>query len=513
MRTQIGIVAFGLMTAFAAGSGCRNRAGDCALNGECCPDGTYSCSEATGGGGTGGAGGGTPVGCVPSAMNVPEDSCGVFVDPNASEGGTGTKDSPVQTITEAVGMLGADKTRIYACAAAFAEDVTLPGGTELYGGLDCAKQWGYVGDMTKTTITASTAGKVPLTLEAGMATKVSDIHAVALDGSAPGESSIAVVANEVAAEITGCVFEAGKGVDGVLGEGYTSAAQSGAMGMVGGEACTANTVVGADAVSTRCGATDSTSGLGGNGSIASGGSGSPGLPDGAMNGGAGEGMSICTPGTKGDDGMPGMPGAGATGLGTIAKAGYTGALGLNGMTAAPAQGGGGGGGAKGGSGAGLCPGATTGGAAGGSGGSGGCGGAGGRPGTAGGSSIALLSLSSSIAFTAVTLQSGDGGTGGDGGLGQDGGPGGFPGAGGGVPVGANNLNTACSGGDGGKGGKGGLGGGGRGGHSIGIAYRGAAVPSTEGVTFMKGMPGNGGMGADANGNGAPGAQVDVQVFE
>ena len=476
-------------------------------------DGASNSSATCGYGGEGAGRGETPPTCIPSEnADAVGNDCGVFVDPEAPAGGMGTKENPVGTMGEAVGRLGADRSRIYACAAEFAEEVRLPGGTELYGGLECTKGWGYVGDRTKTTLRAPGAGKVALRLEGGKGTRVSDVQAVALDAQGAGESSIAVIAHEVEAEITGCAFEAGQGMDGAAGEGYPSVAPAGETGLDGQDACTANGVHGGDSVVTRCGVMESISGPGGTGSTIAGGSGSPGAPLGTMNGGAGEGASNCTPGTQGEKGKAGVGGAGAIELGTLAKTGYVGTAGRDGRRGGPGQGGGGGGGAKGGSGALLCAGATTGGAAGESGGSGGCGGAGGRGGTAGGSSIALVSVRSSLAFTGVTLRAGGGGQGGDGGPGQYGGPGGFPGAGGGMPAGTTNLKLGCSGGPGGKGGMGGQGGGGRGGHSVGIAYRGEA-PSTEGVTFVKGTAGGGGVGADAGGNGAPGEQRDVQEFE
>ena len=487
------------------GSACRNASEDCHL--------LVTCGY--GSEGAGGGGGETPRTCIPSENGeAVGNECGVFVDPNAPGGGMGTKESPLGTMGEAVARMGADRNRIYACAAEFGEEVRLPGGTELYGGLECTRGWGYVGESRKTRLRGPGGGKVALRLEAGRGTKVRDVEAVAWDAQGAGESSIAVIAEEVEGEIRGCAFEAGMGRDGEAGDGYATGAQPGETGLDGNEACTANSIIGADAVSSRCGGEDSTSGPGGNGFAGSGGDGTSGAPLGSMNGGVGAiGEAGCSAGTKGEDGAPGVVGAGATEAGTLAKTGYEGAAGRDGQRGGPGQGGGGGGGAKGGSGALLCPGATTGGAAGGSGGSGGCGGAGGRGGRAGGSSIALLSVDSRLVFAGVTLRAGGGGKGGDGGAGQNGGAGGFPGAGGGVPAGATDLKPGCSGGPGGQGGTGGQGGGGRGGHSAGIAYRGEGVPSTEGVTFVTGTAGEGGMGGDAGGHGAPGVAKDVQEFE
>ena len=355
--------------------------------------GTGGTTSTTGPGGNGGGGnggdGGTPVNCVPSAdlKSAVDPSCGVFVSASGQDGDKGTQEKPVKSFQQAVKLAqeqGA-KQAIYACAEEFAEQVELPAGVTVYGGLDCSampRSWKYVGDKSKTTI-SSEIETIPLVLVGGSGTvKIEDLHVLAKPAENSGGSSIAVVANHVTAEITGCIFEAGDGKEGLKGNPYPNAAQGGAKGLNGGDACTANTVVGADAVNSMCGFMDSTSGLGGNGATSSGGNGSSGLPDALMNFGAGEGNSACEPGTIGDNGAPGSPGIGAMGLGSINKTGHVGVLGMEGGLGSPAQGGGGGGGAKGGSGAtkcGIAP-MFTGGAAGGSGGSGGCGGAGGRGG-------------------------------------------------------------------------------------------------------------------------------------
>ena len=471
---------------------------------------TTSTSTSTGGTG------GTPINCIPSADLKTEldASCGVFVSATGDDGATGTQEKPVQSLKQAMTLALGGKKRIYACAEEFAGAVELPAGLTVYGGLDCSKtprSWLYVGDKTKTTITAD-AEEVPLTLASGKGTKLFDLHVLAKAAVNAGGSSIALVADHASAEISGCLFEAGDGQAGAQGKPYASAAAAGATGVQGGDACSMNTVAGGDPVSSLCGTPDSSSGLGGSGTSVSGGNGSSGLPDGSMNFGAGEGGSACTTGKKGNDGIPGIPGPGATGLGAIAKDGFSGVIGTPGVLGPPGQGGGGGGGAKGGIGVGKCLAAgMAGGAAGGSGGSGGCGGAGGKGGNPGGSSIALLSLGSTLTFAAVMLTTGKGGNGGDGGPGQDGGNGGTQGAGGTV-VGMNGLNPGCAGGPGGLGGTGGTGGGGIGGHSIAIAFTGAEPPKS-GWMATTGPFGAGGLGGNAASAGAPGVKANTQVFQ
>jgi hypothetical protein len=462
---------------------------------DCAEDETCAPSSATGGS--------MSAGCVPSTVTgAVADSCGVFVSPMGHDGNAGTKKKPVKTIVAALGK----GTAIYACAGAmpFSEAVTVPAGSTIYGGLDCSS-WGYIGSTMKTEVTAA-AGEVPVTLAMGSGAKLVDLHVLAADASmmTDGTSSIAVVADHATAEIDRCVLEAQGAAAGAAGAGYSSAAQAGMTGSAGTDACMGAAVLGGLSVTNVCGTSDSTSGLGGDGSVTSGGAGSPGSPGTTMNGGAGEGTAVCTPGTKGDDGMPGKAGSGATGTGSISAGSYSGVNGGDGSTGPVGQGGGGGGGAMGGTGANQCtmP-STAAGASGGSGGSGGCGGMGGKGGAFGGSSIALVSFDATLTLTSVTLKGGNGGAGGDGGTGQNGGSGGMVGTGGTVPNGST-LHPGCDGGPGGMGGTGGKGGGGTGGHSLGIAVMGTA-PAMSGWTATTSAPGPGGKGDDTMGNMGDGA--------
>jgi hypothetical protein len=452
---------------------------------------------------------GTPADCVPSENSKPvEDTCGVFVSSSkGADGAAGTKSAPLKTLAEAITK--ANGLPVYACAEAFAGSVTLASGSAIFGGLDCTKDWAYVGATTKSTLTGDADKPALVLASTANGAKVEDFTITAANAMTAGGSSIAVVVDGATAELSRCDLIAGDAIAGAAGAAYPSAAQAGAMGLPGSDACKANSILGGDSVVSMCGMPDSISGLGGNGTVNSGGDGSNGSPGAAMNRGIGEVGAVCTAGTVGDAGPAGMPGAGATGAGTIDKTGYTGAAGMPGTGGGPGQGGGGGGGAKGGTGMNQCMAGMAGGASGGSGGSGGCGGLGGKSGSAGGSSIGLISLKANVSFTDVKVSTGNGGPGGDGGPGQDGGLGGAPGAGGTAPSG---LKPACNGGNGAMGGKGGKGGGGLGGHAIGIAHTGTAPPM-KGVTFdKKGTAGKGGAGADAMHDGAAGVQADMQSF-
>ncbi|WP_437585615.1 PGRS family protein [Sorangium sp. So ce1000] len=506
------VVLTGLAT--AAGAGCGTLPPDCPYLARCAlPDG---------GNGGGGEGGSTPLGCVPSKSGeAVNDGCGVFVAASGDDAAAGTKDAPVKTIQQAVTLAqheGATR-RVYACAQTFEGAIELPGGVALFGGLDCSNGWGWIGETTKTAISA-TEGEIPLVMRGGDgAVRVEDVYvtARAIDPSneaARGRSSIAALAESAAVEMARCTLEAGNAADGSDGEPYEEPALAGEQGNPGREACSAEAILGGLVKRNECGtpddqSDDSTGGRGGIGELDSGGDGNNGTPADAVNGGSGQNTAACTTGGAGTEGAAGDPGPSATGLGSLSSAGYGGVSGRPGTPGTTAQGGGGGGGAKGGSAANQCAPDSAGGASGGSGGPGGCGGKGGKPGGPGGASIALVSLDASLTFDDVSLKTSRGGRGGNGGPGQEGGLGGLGGLGGTAPEGTVDLKAGCAGGPGGKGGNGGIGGGGIGGHSLGIAFHGTPPPAS-GLTITTGEPGPGG-----NGDGdsaAAGIKADTQEF-
>lgn len=483
-----------------------------------------------------------PSTCIPSeSRDAVSDACGVFVSSSlGDDANVGTKGLPVKTLARAV-RLSITK-RVYLCAEEIPGAAGLPSGLRVYGGLDCAGRWEKK-EGARTTLTAGPS-EIPLTLfgeeepdeletepivsDGGVPQPpgeqdpivLSDLHVIARDALKEGSSSIGIFAHHAIAEMTRCRVEAGLGGNGKSGSSPSEAATPGDPGLPGALACSADVVLGGDAVTTACGADQpllSTGGLGGAGSLTglTGGGGQPGM---SSNGGLGDTGSGCTPGTPGEPGQPGAMGPGGAGQGQIGRAvfndkpGYVGADGADGMPGIPGQGGGGGGGAMGGAGTGKCAAMRSdGGASGGSGGAGGCGGAGGKGGGAGGSSIAIVSLDTRFLFTEVELVTRDGGDGGDGGLGQKGGPGGVGGLGGGVPEGATEMKLGCDGGEGGTGGEGGPGGGGQGGHSIGIAFQGQP-PKGIGVSIAIGGAGKGGKGGGVEGNGAPGKDLKTLNF-
>jgi hypothetical protein len=508
-KMQWPLISIGILTitVSAAVIACSDSAGDCSLINVKCSRGAGTSSST----GTGNP----PEVCVPGpdTLEIAEDCEGVFLAFSGDDNNDGSKGAPVASFAKAI-ALAADKKRIYACAEEFAEAVTVPGGISIYGGLDCASNWKYIGDTTKTTI-APMPDMIPLTVQSGDGiTSITDVTMRAADATLPGGSSIAAIVDGATVNFARTELVAGAGRDGDKGATPTESVgptdnpdDPAIRGSNGIKACTtagADNSGGAAKTNELC--PNSIGGAGGIGSIAAGGNGEDGqpLPDPNPNnkglGGAGDTGNDCNPGGKGQNGAPGMPGTGASGLGTLSATGITGAVGKDGMAGTPGQGGGGGGGAIGK--------AACGGASGGSGGAGGCGGGGGKGGQAGGSSIALISMNATLTFDAVILKIGAAGNGGEGGDGQDGGLGGLGGAGG---AGTAGTFPACNGGNGGGGGAGGKGGGGRGGHAIGIAFMGIAPPS-DGASITPGTAGMGGLGADAAGNGQPGVQGEMQKF-
>ncbi|MFO0761245.1 MAG: hypothetical protein U0359_32500 [Byssovorax sp.] len=417
----IGLV--GGTLALLYGTGCYSLSSDCELNlcaGTSTPDagttgqggsgGTGSTTTTGGntggeaGGGAGGGGGGsTVVSCDPSVNDGPvADTCGIFVSPGGEKGAAGTKAAPVATLAEAVSLASEGQKRIYACAGDLAETVSLPAGFSLIGGLDCDKGWNY--SMSLRTTLTGPADQIALRLESGPGeTFVSSMIVKAPAATAPGGSSIAVLAGKVTASFFSCDFIAGDAMDGAPGEGggvELGPAASGADGVVaaGNKLAPPVTPIGGAGGSNQCDDQPRIAGQGGFGGLAANGNGSSGAQGDLGQGGlAGLGEAsgqACSAGGNGVAGAGGASGPGGTGLGTLDDTGFHGQPGGDGSNGAHGASGGGGGGSR----AGL----TGNGGGGGGGGAGGCGGKHGKGGTAGGSSIALLSLGMTPTFRLVT---------------------------------------------------------------------------------------------------------------
>ena len=454
-----------------------------------------------------------------------EDRCGIFVSLSlGDDANPGTRDQPVGTFERAISLARLGPLRVYACAEVFPEAITVPSGVEVWGGLDCAHDWIYIGD-SRRTVLAPAPDMIPLQVKAteleGIST-LADLRLEAADASVPGGSSIAMlVLPGVAMELRRSELVAGDGADGESGEwGDEMPAKGGAPGNWGATACSADSVPGAPPVITVCGGVQTLGGKGGDGNAALGGSGNDGQPEPLPNpegwglGGSGETAGMqCDAGENGENGIDGLHGEGARGAGRITFQGWAGERGGDGSNGRPGQGGGGGGGSRGGTlFCGLSPNTPKGGASGGSGGGGGCGGKGGRGGGFGGASIGLVSFSGDVSLNATSILTGDGGDGGAGGLAQIGGAAGLPGVGG---MSAGGSHPGCAGGWGGVGGNGGYGGGGFGGPSLGVAHLLGQPAALHDSAVKTGMPGKGGSGGNPavpGSAGDDGLRVDTLAF-
>ncbi|XXT20831.1 PGRS family protein [Sorangium sp. So ce429] len=436
----------------------------------------------------------------------------------------------MKTLSEAIARAAEARGAVYACAEEFTEVAEVPAGVSVFGGLDCANGWGWIGETAKTVVAPEVEG-IALKVIGGEGTaRIEDMSARAADARAAGGSSIAVLVDGATAEFARCELIAENGADGAEGENAPSEVPAQASpGNAGTDACSDldgmsgpdATLSGGAQVVNECGGELSIGGSGGDGNLTNGGDGatSQGTAETAR-GGLGEPAAAAwdcagnEPNGRGDDGVsgtPGEPGPVVSGHGALSSSGYVGVSGRPGRPGKPGQGGGGGGGAKGG--AAICAGNVRGaGASGGSGGPGGCGGLPGQGGGAGGASIALASVEGKVTLKDCTLKAGNGGKGGAGGDLQPGGLGGLGGVGG---IGMGGSKAACDGGKGGQGGNGGPGGGGLGGPSLAIAYRGEPVKQQGQTTLTPGTAGAGGPGGSSNvaeNAGAEGVMAAEQEF-
>jgi hypothetical protein len=434
------------------------------------------------------------------AIASPNDGCGVFVSSSlGDDDNPGTRALPARTLARAIVIAQKGPMRVYACAEPFLESVEIPGGVELWGGLDCAEDWGYIGAAKRTTI-APGADMIPLRFLDGVGKAIAaDVSAHAASATEPSGSSIgALVMPNASVEILRSELITGDGAAGAAGDrGGDEPAQKGADGWAGVAACNGNIVPGAPPAVTMCGTIESVGGQGGPGLVDHGGDGAIGKPEPIPNpqgnglGGAGGTIAaMCDTGANGAHGAHGEPGRGGVGPGKIESSGWRGEPGKSGGDGLPGQGGGGGGGARGGA---MCPDGANGGASGGSGGAGGCGGKGGKGGGYGGASMGLLTLSVDVTLRATAIVTSNGGDGGAGGSRQLGGANGLPGLAG---MGVAGSPNACNGGPGGLGGDGGDGGGGLGGPSIGIAHIAGHPPLLLEVSIRNGAAGKGGPGGN-----------------
>jgi len=425
------------------------------------------------------------------------DASGVFVSTAGTDGTAGTMNAPLRTITAGIAKASVGAKRVFVCAGAYDEHLSVGAsqdGVAVYGGFDCTT-WTYQA-INAVKVTPSTTGYALEVDTLTVGATFEDLEFDAQSAQLPGDSSIAVFANQSIVTFTRVVIKAGDGSAGAPGDARvnyaTSPAPSGndANGETGGPSQTCTCLNGDMSVG----------GAGGSGGTqpSAGAAGAP-TTTGAGQGGD-PGGSSCTNGNGGGGAMSADAPAvlGATTIGRVTASGWSPASGADGNTAFAAQGGGGGSGNSG----------AVGRGGGGSGGCGGCGGSGGTRGFGGGSAFALLSFQSTITIEAGTLTSANAQNGGQGGLGQIGQTGGITG---------NISPPGCQGGTGGTGGGGSGGGGGAGGVSAAIGYVGNPPTQTATITNVGnlGAGGRGGVGGGANnagGNGKDGMAIALLLL-
>lgn len=470
-------LALGVGLVVGLAPGC--TAGDC--------DSTSTCGGARANAGGGDAGPvypevPPPPGCDPTADAKDAPACAIdayalFVDSvDGSNANAGGRDAPLRTLAAATDpdkMRG--RPRIYVCgSSAYTDSVNLPPNVSVIGGFEC-KTWRYSGERAKLAppadlfvlrVTASTND-----------TTLSDLDLIAADASAPGGSSVALLAVSSKLTLRRVTITAGEARD---APPASAAASNHAPTPLAGTASTGN----AGGAARECVCPVFGKSLGGEGGDATmAGTAGSSEPVAAISfardsaGGAGSAGLTCTKGGAGSDGAAGAGGQAGDVPGSLTMDGWTPARGSNGAPGSPGAGGGGGGG--------------TGSAGGGGGACGGCGGAGGVGGVGGGGSIALAALSSDVKLFASSLTTSAGGAGSVGGQGENGAAGGAAGEG------------ACAGGGGGSGGGGGGGAGGAGGVSAPIVRAGGSLEVDDATTLapgkagFRGMLGVGGAGGDS----------------
>lgn len=437
---------------------------------------------------------------------VVDESLGVFVSQTLGNDATGdgTRAKPFATLAKAIQSAAKTGRRVYACAEAYGESVTLAEGISLYGYLDCHASWS-VAPSLRATIQSPTSPALQGTgLTMPLRVEGFDMNAPA--SSLPSSSAIAVKLSAVTdLTIASSRIHALAGTDGTTAApaaALTNAASSIDGGAsIRGYQCSSTTLascqqsplVGAGGTNACAGLNGFVGGPGGNGG--SGGVYVVGVVSGstvqiAANPGpslaAAATSSTAGPGAAGAPGGDGSSGTSSSG-GVFSEQGFTPGSGTVGQNGTAGQGGGGGNGA-------ALTAADTGtipvhqpypyyGNAGAGGGAGGCPGIAGSPGTGGGASIGLFSVNSGVRLLDATIVTEKGGAGGAGSLPSD------PTAGGqaGMNVSGHAANAA---GAGGRGGRGGVSGSGAGGPSIAVVYKGT-IPNLSGATTTVGAAGAG----------------------
>lgn len=478
----------------------------------CSPDGVSSCA-------------------IPTIPDWAPQTCDglVFVSPNGSPTGTGSKEDPVNSIKKGLELASTANAKALIIAGTqtdkYEGPVHLTKPISIIGGYTVD---GFIKDTTHRPVIESTLEGLSIVDVPGKIL-IERIEIRTADATTPGEHTYGIrVVNSPAVTIRHVQAVAGKGAPGASG----AHGSNGANGGAGGDADIAN---GWDDQA----AAEKNPGLGGKNAscpTAAGGDGGKGkLWDQSGITPAKAGVSVPgatggTPGVEVENKRAGGPGASGEPVGTVGNAGIGGraageiidgfwvATAGTGETGESGENGGGGAGGGGGSGcaarttSGECVNPPASGALGGGGAAGGCGGHGGTGGKPGGWSFGLLVVDSDIQIEQSAFFSSNGG---DGGKAGNGGNGGSGGKGGLASIKYEDYDQnqdlfyvnftapflGGKGGDGGNGSAGGNGGGGAGGSSYAAYCVRSGITETGTVRYVAATGGDGGAGGVKGENG------------
>jgi hypothetical protein len=459
----------------------------------------------------------------PAAQNELTDELGIFVASNGLDIADGTHGHPLATIQAGIDKAKTVGKRVYVCAGLYKQALVIADSISVIGGLDCTNnEWRTGTGVSRIESPTSPAMRAK---DIKSATRLEGLDVTAPNATAPGGSSIGLLADHAAALVVArskiVAGNAMKGDDGGEGIALSNAATVNGSAGLDRVQC----VFGAGGTST-CAAVTNVNGsfrdwnvpaLGVPGSNACVGAPNHVAEAGGRggNGGLHEYGQVPVPGTNppqtmllfhdyagrlgnaaalyatanapdartGAPGIDGTDGKNGAATGTLSADGYVPADGTNGSDGATGSGGAGGNGADPTEATPKADGAVWRGWGGAGGGAGGCPGLAGKAGKGGGASIAALLIEGAVTFDGSELVAGQGGTGGLGALGSPPTAGGAPG---------NNPRAdipALSGKPGGRGGAAGISGNGGSGPSAGIAHVGAA-PNLVGANKI--APGAGG---------------------
>ena len=141
---------------------------------------------------------------------VIDDAFGVFVSLEGDDTAAGTMDDPFRTIEHALSEVDVPGI-VFLCGQDFGEEnVTIPAGVNVYGGLDCSDGWAWTG-----TRASFTGGEIGARVVGTGSTRIDDIDITAVDATGISGSSIGLLVVDAEIAIRRADITAGDGANGV----------------------------------------------------------------------------------------------------------------------------------------------------------------------------------------------------------------------------------------------------------------------------------------------------------